>query len=63
MKECYNTTSVLCFGFFACLFVFLTAKHLSILAPQPGIRSAPPALEGKVLTTELPKLIDFKTVH
>ena len=28
---------------------------MGILAPQPGIEPAPPALEGKVLTTGLPR--------
>ena len=34
------------------LLVCLTTKYLSILAPQPGIKSAPPALEGKVFSTD-----------
>ena len=29
-------------------------KACGILAPQPGIGPSPPALEGEVLTTELP---------
>ena len=41
---CYNIASVLCFGFLA----------WRILAPQPGIKPVPPALEGKVLTTAEP---------
>ena len=41
---CYNIASVLCFG-------FLPARHVGILAPQPGIEPAPAALEGKVLTS------------
>ena len=35
---------VLCFGFFGC-------EACGILAPQPGIEPASPALEGEVLTT------------
>ena len=30
-----------------------------ILAPQPGIEPAPPALEGKVLTTGPPGKLNF----
>ena len=36
------------------MFWFFGHKACGILAPQPGIRSAPLALEGKVLTTGLP---------
>ena len=36
--------SLLCFGFKAC----------GILAPRPGVKLAPLALEGDVLTTGLP---------
>ena len=39
--------SVLCFGFFG-------REACGILAPWPGIEPAPPALEGRVLTTGLP---------
>ena len=45
---CYNiafVVYVLFFGFKACGF----------LAPLPGIKPAPPVLEGEVLTTGLPK--------
>ena len=41
---CYSIASVLCFGFFV-------SEACGILAPQPGIKPTPPALEGKVLTT------------
>ena len=37
----------LCFWFFGC-------EAYGILAPQSGTESTSPALEGKVLTTELP---------
>ena len=43
----YNIASVLCFG-------FLSTRHMEILAPGPGIKPTPPALEGEVLTTGLP---------
>ena len=36
------------------MFWFFGQEACGILAPQPGIKSAPPALEGKVLTTGLP---------
>ena len=36
------------------MFCFLGCKACGILAPQPGIESAPPALEGEVLATGLP---------
>ena len=39
-----------CFMFFG----FFGHKACRILAPQPGIESAPPALEGEVLTTGPP---------
>ena len=42
---CCNIPSVLCF------FFFLARRHCRILAPQLGIEPAPPALEGKILTT------------
>ena len=47
----YSTFSVLCFGFFLFLFGH---KACGILVPQPGIKPATPALEGKVLTTGPP---------
>ena len=50
---CYNIASVLCFGFFGC-------KACEILAPWLGIKPAPPALKGEVLTTGPPgKSWDF----
>ena len=42
---CYDIASVLCFG-------FLATRHLGTSAAQPGIKPTPPALEGKVLTTD-----------
>ena len=39
--------SVLCFEFFG-------LKTYGILSSQPGIKPAPPALEGKILTTGSP---------
>ena len=42
----YSAVSVLCFWFFA-------LEACGILVPWPGIELVPPALEGKVLTTEL----------
>ena len=54
---CYNIASVLCFGFFG-------QEACGILAPQPEIEPAPPALEGEVLTTGPPgksqDLLPFK---
>ena len=44
---CSNIASVLCFGFFG-------LGACGILPPWPGIEPAPPALEGKVLTTGPP---------
>ena len=41
---------LLCFGFF----FFFGRKACGILAPQPGIEPATPALEGDVLTTGPP---------
>ena len=43
---CYSIVSLLCFG-------FLAARHVGSLVSQPGIKSPPPALESKVLTTGL----------
>ena len=43
---CYNIALVLCFG-------VLASRHVGSY-PQPGFKPAPPALEGKVLTTGLP---------
>ena len=45
---CYNIASVVCF-------VLGGPKVCGILAPQPGIEPAPPALEGEVLTTGPPE--------
>ena len=36
------------------MFRFFGREARGILAPQPGIEPAPPALEGDVLTTGLP---------
>ena len=47
---CYNIAFVLCFG----VFFFFGHNACGILAPQPGIEPAPPALEGEVLTTGPP---------
>ena len=33
---------------------FLAMRHVCILAPQPGIKLSPPALEGEVLNTGPP---------
>ena len=46
-----NTVSVL---FFFLMFWFFGPEVYGILVPQPGIALAPPALEGKLLTTGLP---------
>ena len=40
-----------CFCF---IFWFLAREACGVLAPQPGIKPAPPALESKVLTTGPP---------
>ena len=46
-----------CFCF---MFWFFGPGACGILAPQPGIEPAPPALEGKVLTTGPPeKSLEF----
>jgi len=42
-----------CFCFMFC-FVFFQTQACEILAPQPGIELALPALESEVLTTEPP---------
>ena len=42
---CYSIVSALCFDFFG-------HEECGILAPQPGIEHALPALEGEVRTTE-----------
>ena len=47
IEICYNIASVFMFWFFG-------HKPYGILSPQPGIEPAPPALEGKVLTTGPP---------
>ena len=39
---CYNIASVLW---------FLAAKHVGLIAPQPGIEPMLPELEGKILAT------------
>lgn len=40
---------------FCCLYSsFLAIRHVGFLASQPGIKLAPPALQGEVLTTGLP---------
>ena len=39
---------------FCFVFFFLVYEACRILAPQPGIKPACPALEGKVLTIKLP---------
>ena len=36
------------------MFWFFGCEAYGILAPGPGIRLSPPALEGEVLTTEPP---------
>ena len=36
------------------MFWFFGQEACGILAPWPGFKPAPPALEGKVLTTGLP---------
>ena len=38
--------------FFCFLFFFFGQEACGLLAPQPEIKPAPPALEGEVLTTE-----------
>ena len=52
----FVTVQFLFHGRFFCLvffFGFLATRH-GILAPKPGIETAPPVLEGKVLTTRPP---------
>ena len=44
----YNIASALCFG-------FLARRHVEFLIPQPRIKPAPPALEGKVSTMGSPR--------
>ena len=43
-----------CFCFYVVFFFFLDHKTCGILAPWPGIKPAPSALEGEVLTTGPP---------
>ena len=52
------------------MFWFFGPGACGILAPQPGIEPAPPALEGKVLTTgppeksqDLPFIFDVRLVN
>ena len=40
---------------FQFFFFFFDLEACGILAPQPGIQPAPPALEGKVLTARPPE--------
>ena len=35
-------------------FIYLAMRHVCFLAPQPGIKPSPLALEGEVLTTGPP---------
>ena len=48
---CYNTASVV---YVAYVLGVSGQEAWGILAPRPGIKPALPALEDKVLTTELP---------
>ena len=41
--------------FLSFMFWFFGPKACGILAPWPGIKPLPPALEGRVLTTRLPR--------
>ena len=41
------------------MYWFFGYKAHGILAPQPGMKPAPPALEGKVLTTGPPGKSQF----
>ena len=51
----FEIIKVLCFGFFFFVFLFFFGHEAcGILAPRPGIKPVPPALEGEVLTTGLP---------
>ena len=47
-------TILFLFCFFFLMFWFFGPEVYGILVPQPGIALAPPALEGKLLTTGLP---------
>ena len=44
----------ICYNIVSMLFWFSCSEACGILAPQPGIKPTPPALEGKVLTTGPP---------
>ena len=49
---CYCIASVLCF---VCFFLFFDHKTHGILAPWPGVKPTPPALECEVLTIGQPE--------
>ena len=48
-------TIVLLFYVCVCvyIYIYISCEACGILAPQPGIKPAPPALESKDVTTEL----------
>ena len=52
--SCYNIASVLCFWLLCFFFGFLVGEH-GILVPWPGIKPAPLAFEGTILTTRPPR--------
>ena len=49
-------------GYFRFTFWFFNYEVCGVLAPLPGIKPAPPALEGEVLTTEPPEKFRFYNV-
>ena len=42
-------------SFYLFIYLFLAMRHVCFLAPQPGIKPSPLALEGEVLTTGPPE--------
>ena len=54
LKSLLNSLQYCFWVFFFMVFYFLAIRHVGILAPQPGIKPSPSALESKVLTTGPP---------
>ena len=42
-----------CVYIYIYIYIYISCEACGILAPQPGIKPAPPALESKDVTTEL----------
>ena len=54
MQTMYKVFIDLLQGYFCFTFWFFNYEVCGVLAPLPGIKPAPPALEGEVLSTGLP---------